>query len=163
MPMKIENFKFLSPAILHWAVGDGAEFKLEQNFSFIYERDGVLITRIAPSLYLDPTFQCDGASVPESLQWLIHQVGKHFGAALVHDCMYWFGRRGNVGFMDVTREEADKVFLAALHATPEISSLQSMAMFEAVKVFGNRVWDDGTDWGIDVPDTDPENPQDLDG
>lgn len=161
--MEISGFQFPTPAILRWEHGDGAEYRLEEPFHFLYVRDGAPVHRIGPSWRQCPDFRFDGASVPESLQWLIHKNGEHTGAALAHDLAYWLGRHKWPGWQFMSREEADRLFDAALAITPGISAAQRIGMVEAVIIWGkDNAWDDDTGWGgVDVPETDPENPQDL--
>ena len=67
-------------------------------------------------------FRTDYASVPRIFRNIINSYGKHGRAAVVHDWLY-----SNQCKIDVTREEADKIFLEIIKRN---------LMYRMVRMFG---------------------------
>lgn len=80
----------------------------------------------------------DLASIPRVLQSLIPKVGKHRGAAVIHDWLYY--RRGEIHEgLKITRKQCDLIFLEAMK-TADVWWLRRQAMYRAVRAGGWVFW-----------------------
>ena len=75
-------------------------------------------------------FRTDYASVPRILRNIINSYGKHGRAAVVHDWLY-----SNQCKIDITREEADKIFSEIMKECG-VGSIKRNLMYRMVRIFG---------------------------
>ncbi len=75
-------------------------------------------------------FKTDYASVPKIFRNIINTYGKHGKAAVVHDWLY--SKNCNI---DITRAEADKIFLEILKEGG-VNPILARLMYIAVRCFG---------------------------
>ena len=75
-------------------------------------------------------FKTDYASVPRIFRNIINSSGKHGRAAVVHDWLY-----SSKCTLDVTREEADKIFLEIMKECG-VSYIKRQFMYRMVRMFG---------------------------
>ena len=75
-------------------------------------------------------FRTDYASVPRIFRNIINSYGKHGRAAVVHDWLY-----SSQCKIDVTREEADKIFLEIMKECG-VGSIKRNLMYRMVRLFG---------------------------
>ena len=75
-------------------------------------------------------FRTDYASVPRIFRNIINSYGKHGRAAVVHDWLY-----SSQCKIDVTREEADKIFLEIMKECG-VGSIKRNLMYRMVRMFG---------------------------
>ena len=75
-------------------------------------------------------FRTDYASVPRIFRNIINSYGKHGRAAVVHDWLY-----SNQCKIDITREEADKIFLEIMKECG-VGSIKRNLMYRMVRIFG---------------------------
>ena len=75
-------------------------------------------------------FRTDYASVPRIFRNIINSYGKHGRAAVVHDWLY-----SSQCKIDVTREEADKIFLEIMKECG-VGSIKRNLMYRMVRIFG---------------------------
>ena len=75
-------------------------------------------------------FRTDYASVPRIFRNIINSYGKHGRAAVVHDWLY-----SNQCEIDITREEADKVFLEIMKECG-VNKIKRNLMYRMVRMFG---------------------------
>ena len=75
-------------------------------------------------------FRTDYASVPRIFRSIINSYGKHGRAAVVHDWLY-----SSQCKIDVTREEADKIFLEIMKECG-VGSIKRNLMYRMVRIFG---------------------------
>jgi hypothetical protein len=85
-------------------------------------------------------FQTDGASIPESLQWI---VGKPFendfrAAAIVHDYLY-YTHKARYPNITISREQADACLLDLL-AQNGVGWICRHAIYRAVRMAGGGYW-----------------------
>ena len=78
-------------------------------------------------------FRTDYASVPRIFRNIINSYGKHGRAAVVHDWLY-----SSQCKIDVTREEADKIFLEIMKECG-VGSIKRNLMYRMVRIFGAYV------------------------
>ena len=82
-------------------------------------------------------FECDSASVPRMV-WTISGLtpdGLIRAAAVTHD--YLYDKLGQIGDLDLTREEADRIFLDLMLAAG-MNSTRAKLAYKAVRWFGPR-------------------------
>ena len=75
-------------------------------------------------------FKTDYASVPRVFRNIINSYGKHGRAAVVHDWLY-----SSKCTLDVTREEADKIFLEIMKECG-VGTIKRQFMYRMVRLFG---------------------------
>nr|DAS36621.1 MAG TPA: Protein of unknown function (DUF1353) [Caudoviricetes sp.] len=75
-------------------------------------------------------FKTDYASVPRIFRNIINSSGKHGRAAVVHDWLY-----SSKCTLDVTREEADKIFLEIMKECG-VGAIKRQFMYRMVRIFG---------------------------
>ena len=75
-------------------------------------------------------FKTDYASVPRIFRNIINSYGKHGRAAVVHDWLY-----SSKCTLDVTREEADKIFLEIMKECG-VGVIKRNLMYRMVRLFG---------------------------
>ena len=114
--------------LLSWE-DDATEFVVEEAFDAYWNRSGNITKITIPS-----GFTTDLASVPRIFQSIIPKMGHHIRPAIVHDYIY-------EGFTNLTRKEADEMFLEGMKAT-KVNWLRRKAMWLAVRVGGKGWWDD---------------------
>lgn len=112
--------------LLSWE-DDATEFIVEEAFDAYWNRGGK-ITKIT----IPAGFNTDLASVPRIFQSIIPKLGHHIRPAIVHDYAY-------EGFTNLTRKEADEMFLEGMKAT-KVSFLRRKLMWLAVRVVGKGWW-----------------------
>ena len=112
--------------LLSWE-DDATEFVVEEAFDAYWNRKGNVIKIVVPA-----GFTTDLASVPRVFQSIIPKLGHHIRPAIVHDYAY-------EGFTNLTRKEADEMFLDGMQAT-KVGWLRRNAMWLAVRVGGRGLW-----------------------
>ncbi len=112
--------------LLSWE-DDATEFVVEEAFDAYWNRAGNITKIIIPR-----GFTTDLASVPRIFQSIIPKLGHHIRPAIVHDYCY-------EGFTNLTKKEADQMFLEGMKAT-KVSWLRRNAMWLAVRVGGKGHW-----------------------
>ena len=112
--------------LLSWE-DDATEFVVEEAFEAYWKRDGKISMFVIPA-----GFTTDLASVPRIFQSIIPKIGHHIRPAIVHDYCY-------EGFTNLTRKEADEMFLEGMKTT-KVSWLRRKAMWLAVRVGGRGLW-----------------------
>ena len=112
--------------LLSWE-DDATEFVVEEAFEAYWKRDGKISMFVIPA-----GFTTDLASVPRIFQSIIPKIGHHIRPAIVHDYCY-------EGFTNLTRKEADEMFLEGMKTT-KVSWLRRKAMWLAVRVGGKGLW-----------------------
>lgn len=112
--------------LLSWE-DDATEFVVEEPFDAYWNRSGNIIKIVIPA-----GFTTDLASVPRIFQSIIPKLGHHIRPAIVHDYCY-------EGFTDLTRKEADEMFLEGMQQT-KVGWLRRNAMWLAVRVGGRGLW-----------------------
>lgn len=75
-------------------------------------------------------FRTDYASVPKIFRNIINCSGKHGRAAVIHDWLY-----SSKCTLDVTREEADKIFLEIMEEWG-VNKFKRYFMYKMVRIFG---------------------------
>jgi hypothetical protein len=109
-------------------MGDGRRIRLIADFVVIVDSVPVVVPR---------GFVSDLASVP----WLFRRAFPRFGpwnaAAIVHDWLYQAGR---IGGREITRRQADEVFLAVMRANPKCPGWKARAMYVGVRLGAEWVW-----------------------
>lgn len=76
----------------------------------------------------------DLASIPRIFRSIVPQIGKHRGAAVVHD--YLYSRKGKMkGGVTLTRKQCDKIFLEAMKVAG-VRFTRRHVMYQAVRVGG---------------------------
>ncbi|MDO9543243.1 MAG: DUF1353 domain-containing protein [Kiritimatiellia bacterium] len=115
---------------------NGKDVKLLSHFRvklIEHYRDGTIEIRI---ITVEKDFISDLASVP----WLFQRTFPRFGpwnaAAVVHD---WIFITGKIEGRPVTRETADRVFLAIMQASG--CGWRSYPMYVAVRIGGKWLWE----------------------
>jgi Protein of unknown function (DUF1353) len=78
-------------------------------------------------------FVTDFATIPRIFWSLMPRDGKYAFAAIVHDYLYWE--------QNVSRENADYIF-KALMIDFKVSESSIIAIYNAVRLFGGRAWDE---------------------
>lgn len=92
-------------------------------------------------------FITDFASIPRILWVLLPPWGKYGKAAVIHDYMYTehkhsvFSAEGVESFVQIERKQADDIFLQAMEVLG-VNVITRYAMYAAVRVFGQRPWND---------------------
>jgi hypothetical protein len=109
-------------------LGDGVRVEL---LSPVSVQAGADIIRVPAG------FVSDLASVPWLFRRSFPRFGPWNGGAIVHDYLYMAGA---VNGHDITREYADKVFLALMLSNPACSRFKAHAMYIAVRVGAFSVW-----------------------
>lgn len=91
------------------------------------------ITITAPRGFIN-----DLASIPRLFQSLIPKVGRHRGAAVIHDWLYY--KRGQYSLRrKLTRKQCDQVFLDGMK-TANVWWLRRWTMYQAVRAGGWVYW-----------------------
>jgi len=112
--------------LLSWE-DDATEFVVEEAFDAYWNRKGNITKIVVPA-----GFTTDLASVPRIFQSIIPKLGHHIRPAIVHDYCY-------EGFTNLTRKEADEMFLEGMQET-KVSWLRRNTMWLAVRVGGRGLW-----------------------
>lgn len=92
-------------------------------------------------------FITDFASIPRILWNILPPWGKYGKAAVIHDYMYTehkhsvFSAEGVESFVQIERKQADGIFLQAMEVLG-VNKITRYAMYYAVRVFGNKPWND---------------------
>ncbi len=115
--------------LLSWE-DDATEFVVEEPFTAIWDR-GIGYWNL--QVIVPQGFTTDLASVPRIFQSIVPKMGHHIRPAIVHDYCY-------EGFTDLSRKEADEMFLDGMKST-KVSWLRRTAMWAAVRVGGRGLWD----------------------
>ena len=79
-------------------------------------------------IHIPVGFKTDLASIPFWARWLIHKLGKHAQAAVVHDFLYKYKM--------FTRKECDLIFLEAMGVL-KVILWKRRIMYRAVRVGGS--------------------------
>ena len=103
-------------------------FVLTESFAVTWERDG----KEAIKFQVRKGFTTDLASIPRVFRSLIPQVGRHLQPSIAHDWTY-------EGHTDLTRAEADRLFLEGMEAVG-VWWLRRKIMYTAVRTFGGGLW-----------------------
>ena len=103
-------------------------FVLTEGFTVTWERDG----KETIKFQVRKGFTTDLASIPRAFRSLIPQVGKHIQPSIAHDWAY-------EGHTDLTRAEADRLFLEGMKAVG-VWWLRRNIMYAAVRAFGGTLW-----------------------
>lgn len=109
-------------------MGDGIRIEL---LSPVSAQAGTDIIRVPAG------FISDLASVPCLFRRTFPRFGPWNGAAIVHDYLY---QAGAVAGYDITREYADRVFLALMLSNPNCSRFKVRAMYIGVRLGGFYAW-----------------------
>lgn len=130
MTITIES---LSPELVVEVMLDGRRVKVLRDFYCVVSIDGVYRHIIVPTGFISNL-----ASVPRVLWAWIPQSGRYSYAAVVHDWLYH--QRGwiNDYLPDLTRKEADKIFLELMKFY-QVGFVRRKLMYAAVRVGGS--WD----------------------
>lgn len=97
-----------------------------------------LIAQVGVDIIRVPAgFVSDFASVPWLFRRFFPSFGAWNGAAIVHDYLY---QAGAVVGHDITREYADRAFLALMLSNPSCSRFKAHAMYMAVRIGAYGVW-----------------------
>jgi len=78
-------------------------------------------------------FVTDFASIPKIFRNLIDIVGRHGKAAVIHDFLYFSGKR--------SRKEADDIFLEGM-VVLQVGYFKRYAMYWGVRSFGWAAWNE---------------------
>ena len=118
----VSGGKFLTPLVVELIsdAGDGI-WQLRDPLQYYSEILGGVITA-------DTGFVTDFASVPRLPVVYLMYGNKAKREATIHDLLYQCG--------NVERETADRIFLEAMTANPEITEQEREAMFDGVRLFG---------------------------
>lgn len=136
--MKITTFTFMNDLVVTRLRDSSITgFYLAEDYDFFYKRDGRSQLHVIPSYKLEPNFWTDLASVPPFARPLIDPLGPSLEPSVIHDWLYWAGRKGKLEGM--TKEEADEVFLAAM-VVNGVDPLTRSLMYGAVVDFGWTVY-----------------------
>lgn len=84
-------------------------------------------------------FDNDLASIPRIATPIIRKNGKHRRAAVIHDKIYFDKGKGFIAGRELTRKEADLIFLEALKVC-EVSWWKRSTMYRAVRMGGWVYW-----------------------
>lgn len=101
---------FPVPLIVRFDPGVHGKFTLTEDFRMdVSAEGGKPLSIIVPK-----GFQTDGASIPPIFRWFLPRWGRYGEAAVIHDWLYstWSNR----AYGSITRIEADRIFLEAMHA-----------------------------------------------
>jgi len=120
-PMHLHS-RFISSLVFEPLEQGKRRFRLHQDLVFIYVIGGEFAEVRAPK-----GFVTDLASVPRAFWWLFPPHGKYTRAAVLHDHLYQAGK--------YSREVADEIFRAAMHAT-KVDIVTQTLFFRGVRVFG---------------------------
>ncbi len=90
-------------------------------------------------------FLTDFASIPKAFRGLIDRMGKHSGAAIIHDYLYVT--------QDRSRKESDRIFLEAMKVL-KVSWVTRNIMYRAVRVGGGAYWGE-KEQEIDIDEIQP--------
>ena len=126
---KFENVTFPDPLLLKYEFGHGGDWELEQDFR-VFWTDGGKEYRYKAEAGLIT----DGPSIPGWAQSVINKEGNKAPASIVHDQMY---ERREPGW---TRQECDRLLYHGLRASG-VGWLEAKAMYYAVRIGGQNVWD----------------------
>jgi len=126
---KFENVAFPDPLLLKYESGHGGDWELEQNFR-IFWSEGVRERHYTAEAGLIT----DMASIPGWAQSFVNKEGIKAPASIIHDQMY---ERREPGW---TRRECDRLLYAGLRASG-VGWLEAKAMYFAVRIGGQSVWD----------------------
>lgn len=113
--------------LLSWE-DDATEFVVEESFRALWKRSSSVIYVVE----VPKGFTTDLASVPRIFQSIIPKLGHHIRPAIVHDYCY----EGNT---DLTRKEADEMFLEGMQKT-KVGWLRRNVMWLAVRAGGRGLW-----------------------
>ena len=94
-------------------------------------------TRLQAWITVPPEFTTDLTSVPWFARWYVSVDGEHTKAALVHDWLYVLA--SETAFPNVTRKEADRIFLEALEVRG-VGPIKRRVMYAAVRLGGGRTF-----------------------
>jgi hypothetical protein len=78
-------------------------------------------------------FVNDLASIPRIFQTIVPKIGKHRGAAVVHD--YLYGKKGKLSNQTFTRKQCDQIFLEGMK-TAGVRFTRRWVMYQAVRAGG---------------------------
>lgn len=121
---------YIGRTLLSWE-DDATEFVVEEPFTAKWDRG---LEHWSPVLVFVPAgFTTDLASIPRVFQSIVPKLGHHIRPAIVHDYCY-------EGHTDLTRKEADAMFLDGMKST-KVNFVRRWAMWAAVRVGGTGKWD----------------------
>lgn len=80
-------------------------------------------------------FKTDFASVPRILWSVLPPIGTYTESAVLHDFLYYKGKYATVQHEQLTREKADKIFLAAM-LSQDVNKFTAYFMYGGVRIFG---------------------------
>ncbi len=101
----------------------------------VVERFRYHSTRLGKWITVPAGFETDLASVPWFARWYVSRDGDHTKPAMVHDFLYV--KASEAEFPDVTREQADRVFLEAMTIR---GVRQRRVMYAAVRIGGGKTF-----------------------
>lgn len=105
--------------------GSSRLLRLTRYYRFLHPTRGTITV---------PTgFITDGASIPQLFWAILGPHGTYFPAAVIHD--YLYNKASDGSFGDLTRAEADQIFLDAMESIG-VSWLTRHTIYYAVRLFG---------------------------
>lgn len=121
---------FTDPLDLRWSdENPGRDFILTHSFTYRTSLGGQRYFAIV----VPAGFVTDFASIPRAFWRVLPPTGRYGKAAVVHDYLY------RTPEIQVTRAEADKVFLDAM-ADLGVGTVTRRTMWAAVRTFGGRAF-----------------------
>lgn len=121
---------------------DDRKWKVKERFNY-----NIDTADSANAVEVPVGFITDFASIPRPLWVLLPPWGKYGKAAVIHDFMYTEHKRsvftagGVESFVQLERKQADDIFLQAMKVLG-VNVITRYAMYSAVRVFGNKPWND---------------------
>lgn len=101
--------------------------------NFMFKEKIEYVTESGETLVFDVDETSDGASTPSFIWGICPPFGKHWRAAVVHDLLYRFTKR--------EKKFCDNVFHEIMKADG-VSPFESFAMYQAVKDFGEKAFEE---------------------
>ena len=126
---KFEGVMFPDALDLRYAFGHGGDWELLQDFRVFWTDDGKEHQYKAAAGLIT-----DMASIPGWAQSIINKEGDSAKASIIHDHIY------ETQPADWARKGADQLLYAGLRATG-MGWLKAKAMYYAVRIGGQSVWD----------------------
>lgn len=121
---------------------DARKWKVKERFNY-----NIDVADSLNAVEVPVGFITDFASIPRPLWVLLPPWGQYGKAAVIHDFMYTehkhstYDAEGVESFVQIERKQADDIFLQAMEVLG-VNVITRYAMYAAVRVFGNRPWND---------------------
>lgn len=127
---KFARVSFPDPLRLRYELGHGGDWRLEQDFRVFWtDENGKKRSYTAKAGLIT-----DMASIPGWAQSVVNKEGDKAPASIIHDDIY---ERQPDGW---TRKAADRFLYAGLRASG-VGWLEANAMYYAVRIGGQNIWD----------------------